>query len=215
MVVGYVVVAALMIAIGLLLTHALDGSVGKWDQHVSAHLARHRTKSWNDITKVATSAVNTLPVLLVAAAADAFLAFWRRWRELAFLTIALVLEITVFLSVNFVVDRPRPNVPRLNSTPSTSSFPSGHTAAATVLFIGMALIVTCCTRDTVARVLSTLVGAAIAAMVGFARVYRGLHYPTDVIAGALFGLACLAVAALAVRAASRQSGRVARTDAGS
>ena len=125
--IGYVVLAALMLGIGFLLTHALDGTVGSWDRHVSEHFARHRTSGWNDITKVATAAVNTLPVVVVAAVVVGLLALRRRWREAAFLTIALFLEITVFLSVTFVVDRPRPDVPRLNSTPATSSFPSGHT----------------------------------------------------------------------------------------
>jgi membrane-associated phospholipid phosphatase len=205
--IGYVALTAVMIGIGLLLTHALAGSVGKWDQHVSQHFARHRTSGWNDDTKVATSAVNTLPVIVLAAVVVAFLALLRRWREAVFLTIALILEITVFLSVNFVVDRPRPAVSRLNATPSTSSFPSGHTAAATVLFVGIAVIVACCTRNSVARLVSALLGVAFAGMVGFARVYRGLHYPTDVFAGALFGLGCLAVAAIAVRAASRRTAR--------
>ncbi len=39
------------------------------------------------------------------------------------------------------------------------------------------------------------------AAVGFARVYRGMHHPTDVVAGALMGVAVLAVALVAVRAA--------------
>src|SRR6478735_6494212 len=117
-IIGYVVLAALMLGIGLLLTHALDGSVGAWDRHVSAHFAGHRTSDSNEITKVATSLVNTLPAILIAAVIDAFLALRRRWREAAFLAIALFLEITVFLSVTFVVNRPRPAVPRLNATPS-------------------------------------------------------------------------------------------------
>jgi undecaprenyl-diphosphatase len=210
-VIGYVVLTAVMIGIGLLLTHTFAGSVGNWDRHVSKHLARHRTSTWNDVTKVATSAVNTLPVIVGAAIVDAVLALFRRWREAAFLAIALVLEITVFLSVNYVVDRPRPHVPRLNSTPSTSSFPSGHTAAAVVLFVGTALIVTCCTRNNVARVLSVIIASAVAVTVAFARVYRGLHYPTDVFAGALYGLLCLTIAALAVRAAGRRAGSVRKT----
>jgi undecaprenyl-diphosphatase len=108
----------------------------------------------------------------------------------------------VFLSVTFVVARPRPDVPRLNSTPATSSFPSGHTAAATVLFVGIAVIVACCTHKMLARAASAFVAAAAPALVGFSRVYRGLHHPTDVFVGVLFGLACLLISALAVRAAT-------------
>jgi undecaprenyl-diphosphatase len=205
--IGYVVLTAVMLGIGLLLTHALDGSVGSWDRHVSEHFARHRTSRWNDITKVATEAVNTLPAVIVAAVVVGLLALRRHWREAVFLTIALFLEITVFLSVTFVVDRPRPDVPKLNSTPATSSFPSGHTAAAVVLFVGIAVIVACLTTNILARILSALLAVAFAATVGFSRVYRGLHYPSDVFVGALFGLACLTVAALAVRAASVRAAR--------
>ena len=209
MVAGYAVLTVLMLGIGLLLTHALDGSVGGWDRHVSEHFARNRTGVWNDITKVATSAVNTLPVVAVAAVVVGLLALRRRWREAAFLTIALTLEITVFLSVTFVVDRPRPAVHRLNSTPSTSSFPSGHTAASIVLFVGIALIVASLTRNTVARALSAFLAVAAATLVGFARVYRGLHYPSDDFVGALFGFACLTLAAVAVRIASVRAARAA------
>lgn len=203
--IGYVVLTVSMLGLGLLLTHALDGTVGSWDRHVSAHFAAHRTSDENQITKVATSLVNTLPAILIAVVVDALLALRRRWREAAFLAIALTLEISVFLSVTFVVDRPRPAVPRLNATPSTGSFPSGHTAAATVLFIGVAVIVACCTRNTLARIVSALLGTAFAVTVGYARVYRGLHYPSDVFAGALLGLACLTIAAIAVRAAGSRA----------
>lgn len=204
MLAGYLLLTGILVGAGLLLTHVLDGSVGRWDEHVNDYLARHRTTPWNDVTAVATAGLNTLPVVLGAAVVVGFLAFRRRFSEAAFLTLALLLEITVFLSVNFVVARPRPAVHRLNSTPSTSSFPSGHTAAATVLFVGIAFIVACCTPNRLARIGSAIVAAVISLTVGFARVYRGLHHPTDVFAGLLYGLACLAIAALAVRTANRR-----------
>ena len=131
------------------------------------------------------------------------LALRHRWREAAFLTLALVIEITVFLSVTFVVGRPRPGVVRLNSTPATSSFPSGHTAAATVLFLGVAVIVFCCTTNVWARAISTLFAVLVPITAGFSRVYRGLHHPTDSLFGVLFGIACLVAAGMAVRARRR------------
>jgi undecaprenyl-diphosphatase len=200
----YVLITGVLIGIGLLLTHALDGTVGRWDEHVNEYFAQRRTETWNDLTGVATAALNTIPVVVAAALVVGFLALRRHWAEAAFLTLALVLEITVFLSVTFLVARPRPDVHRLNSTPATSSFPSGHTAAATVLFVGIALIVAFCTRHALARAASGLVAAILVVLVGFSRVYRGLHHPTDVFVGVLFGLACLMCAALAVRAATRR-----------
>ena len=206
---GYVVLAVALLGIGFLLTHTLNGSVGRWDEHVNSYFARNRTSGWNDVTKFATAGFNTVPVILGAAVVVGFLALRRRWYEASFLVLALFLEITVFLSVTFIVGRPRPSVVRLNSTPSTSSFPSGHTAAATVLFVGIAIIVTCCTSSVLARMTSALVAAVVVSMVGFARVYRGLHHPTDVLFGALLGLSCVTVAAMAVRSAWRGQNKAA------
>jgi membrane-associated phospholipid phosphatase len=201
---GYAALAVILLGVGYLLTHTLDSSVGRWDEHVNEWFVRHRSAPWNDVTSVATRSFNTEPVVLVAALVVGFLSLRKRFREAAFLTLALVVEITVFLSVTFLVARPRPDVPRMNSTPATSSFPSGHTAAATVLFVGVAVIIACATTKRFVRVLAGVLAAAIAILVGFARVYRGLHHPTDVFVGALFGLACLAVAAMAVRSVARE-----------
>jgi membrane-associated phospholipid phosphatase len=198
--IGYLCITIALLVIGVMLTHPLAGSVGRWDEHVNAYLARHRTTSLNDVTRVATAAFNTVPVVVAAAVIVGLLALLRHFREAMFLLLALVIEITAFLSVTFVVARPRPDVVRLNSTPSTSSFPSGHTAAATVLFVGIAVIVVCLTSNLAARVVSWLLATVVVTAVGFGRVYRGLHHPTDVFVGAVFGLACLVIAGLAIRA---------------
>jgi undecaprenyl-diphosphatase len=203
---GYAVLVIVMLVIGFTLTH-LDSSVGRWDESVNRWFSHHRTDTWNSITGTATWFVNTVPAIGLAVVISAALAFRARWREVAMLWIALSLELLVFLSVTFVVDRPRPHVVRLNATPSTSSFPSGHTAAATVIFAGVAIIVLCCTERSWARVLAFVFAVVVATTVGFARVYRGLHHPTDVLAGALLGTGCLCVAVMAVRAtAVRRTG---------
>jgi undecaprenyl-diphosphatase len=139
-------------------------------------------------------------VVVAATVLVTFLLIRRHVREAAFIALGLLVEITVFLSVTFVVARERPDVVRLNSTPATSSFPSGHTAAATVLFVGIAIIVSCCTTRTFLRAASSVLAVVVVAAVGFGRVYRGLHHPTDVFVAVLFGLACLVVAGSAVRA---------------
>jgi hypothetical protein len=127
MVIAYATFTAAMLAIGFLLTDVIDGSVGRWDEHVNRAFIHERTGSWNDVTKVATSALNTGPVVIAIVVLVACFALLRWWREAIVVVIAMTLEITVFLSTTFAVGRPRPSVPRLNATPATSSFPSGHT----------------------------------------------------------------------------------------
>jgi undecaprenyl-diphosphatase len=97
----------------------------------------------------------------------------------------------VFLSVTFVVARPRPDVARLSSTPMTSSFPSGHTAAAVVLYAGIALGLRYCNVKSAVRVAFWIFAVLVVLAVAISRVYRGMHHPTDVAVGALLGAACL------------------------
>ena len=203
--VAYLVLTGVMLTIGFLLTDVLDRSVGRWDEHVNETFVHDRAGTWNAITKVATSAMNTLPVVVVVVLLVGAFAWRRKWQEAGIVAIAITLEITVFLSTTFTVGRPRPAVPRLNATPSTSSFPSGHTAAATVLCVAVALIVSRHAHGTSARIAAWTIAAVFITAVGVARVYRGLHHPTDVAAGVLLGVACVAAAVVTVRAASTEA----------
>jgi undecaprenyl-diphosphatase len=212
-VIGYVIVAAVIVGLGLLLTHPLNGSVGGWDWRVSEFFARHRTGTLNAVTKRATSGVGSLlrvrhaslPALIVAAIVTTILVWRGRWREAVFLALAFALEVTTYRSVLHFVSRQRPHVFDLSREPSNTSFPSGHTAAATVLFVGITLIVIWTTRSTVLRIVTAGIAIAGISMVAFARVYRAQHSLLDVLAGVLLGLGCLVVALVAVRAASRRA----------
>ncbi|MGZ4677556.1 MAG: phosphatase PAP2 family protein [Acidimicrobiia bacterium] len=197
---GYVLIGLALLVVGIALTHPLAGTVGAWDESVNRWLAHRRGSALDGYTGAMTLLLDTVPVVVVALLATVLLA-WRRHHEAAMLiATALVLEITVFLPVTFLVARPRPDVPRLNATPSTSSFPSGHTAAALVLYGGLALVAYVCTRRRGLQVVASLVAVITVTSVAFSRVYRGMHHPTDVLVGALFGVACLAVARRAVAA---------------
>jgi undecaprenyl-diphosphatase len=201
--VAWAVLAAGITAIGLLLTKAvLSDGHGRWDETVNRWLADHRIESLNRLTSVATFMANTMPVVVLLLVVTVVLLLRRRLREALFLVGALGFELTVFLTANFLVDRPRPDVPRLDSTPSTSSFPSGHIAATLALWCGTALIVNATVRSRVVRVLAWVIAVLVSASVAFARVYRGMHHVTDVCAGVTLGIGSLAASTFAVRVVS-------------
>ncbi|MET9220324.1 bifunctional phosphatase PAP2/diacylglycerol kinase family protein [Streptomyces sp. NPDC088197] len=76
-----------------------------------------------------------------------------------------------------------PVIRRLHRQPITSSFPSGHAASAAAFAAGMAI----------ESPRWGLVIAPLAASVAFSRIYTGVHYPSDVVAGAALGLGAAAV----------------------
>ncbi|TDD45080.1 phosphatase PAP2 family protein [Nonomuraea terrae] len=172
-------------------------------------LAAGRTPLWNDLTDVASSLSDTpYIVALTALAAGAFRFVYRRWRESIFLVTAVWSQSLVFLATTGAVGRRRPPVPHLDEAPPTSSFPSGHGSAAVAFYCGVALVLTARVRSRALRVAIWVPAAAVPAAVAFARVYRGMHFLTDVIWGLLLGTACVVMAARAIlrRRASEAAG---------
>ena len=196
--VAYVALSASLIVIGLLLVHVL-APVRHWDDHVNTWLAAHRSTAWTQAGKDGTFVADTLGVVVVAAVATLIAIASRCGRASAVLLCGLAVELSVFLTVNYTVRRPRPVAPHVGSTPSTYSFPSGHVAATLVLYCGIALLVGSRTRAVWARALAWAVAACIVVWVGFSRVYEAEHHPTDVMAGVLLGAGALAAAAIAVQ----------------
>ena len=189
--------------VGYLLTHQLnDTSFERWDAAANRRLAQHRTDMWNTVTHWLTYCAETLTVIGIGVV---FFVGLRvalgRWRESIFLAAALAGEVTIFVLTTLMIDRDRPPVSHLDSAPPTSSFPSGHTAAAVALYVGLAIIAFRVSRRPWLRTLAVIVAVAMPACVAFARLYRGMHFVTDVLGGALLSLAWLtATWALILRA---------------
>ena len=104
--------------------------------------------------------------------------------------------------VKLVVHRPRPTE-ALIVVPTTFSFPSGHAAASTALFLTLALLAAQGERRTGPQRVIIAAGLGIALMVAWSRVYIGVHYFSDVIGGMLLGATGTVAALLVVRRAVR------------
>lgn len=199
--VGYLVawwagLLVIVLALGWLVTRMLAPTeLGHAETEVSTELAADRTPAWNDTTRVVAAFGGTLTVVGIglAAAIAARLAF-HRWREPALIAVALLGEVTIFLLVTLLIDRDRPPVPKLDEAPPTSGYPSGHTAAAVVLYGSLAVIALSRLRTRAVRALAVAVAVAVPVLVAAARVYRGMHFVSDVLGGVVLGAAWLAIA---------------------
>jgi membrane-associated phospholipid phosphatase len=201
-----VVLLAVFAGIGYLVTRVgRHDVVGRTDHSVERALARDRAPELNKITHYLTDLGETLTVIgagVVLALAARVL--WARWREAVLVFVALAGEVSIFIVTTLLIHRHRPRVPHLDAAPPTSSFPSGHTAAAVVLYLLIALLLSYRLRNGAARKLLWTVAVLIPVLVGLARLYRGMHYPTDVLSGATLGAVWLFTAIKGVRLGALQ-----------
>jgi undecaprenyl-diphosphatase len=201
----YVAMTAVWFSFGWLLTRPLKNSaIVHNDQSMAEWFVPHRTPRLNSLSFAGSMMSDTLVKIVVTAIiAIVMLIIWKRWLEPLMVVVPLVLEALTFITVTTLVGRPRPDVPHLDTSPVGSSYPSGHTAAA-VAYSAIVVVIFWHTRRTWIRALVVTIGALVPILVGLSRMYRGMHFFTDVIFGALLGGTSVIASAIVLRNAARR-----------
>lgn len=117
-----------------------------------------------------------------------FLKLEGKHRRAWFAITVVVVGYLVAMGLKAVIDRPRPEiVPHLSHFHS-ASFPSGHSMMSAVVYVTFSLMLADLTSRTRVGWLLIIAPLSISTAVGFSRVYMGVHYPTDVVAGWCAGI---------------------------
>jgi undecaprenyl-diphosphatase len=117
-----------------------------------------------------------------------------------FFTLAATIGGTfVSLLLKNLFDRPRPEIVPHLSHVMTSSFPSGHSMLAAVVYLTLGSLLAAVMPTRGLKVYVLAVAVLLTIFVGLSRIYLGVHYPTDVLAGWLAGLTWALVCWLAAR----------------
>jgi membrane-associated phospholipid phosphatase len=190
----FVLATACTIGIGLAIVEWWDGSgPGEWDADINRRLEAGRTDARTTFAEYVSQSSDTLTkILLGLALIPVTLWLFRRWHEWTIIVGGLILEVCIFGLSSMVVGRERPPVEQLDGAP-TDSFPSGHIAAATVFYAGLALVIFMRTERRGPRIVAAIIGVAMPLGIAWARMYLGMHYLTDAIAGVAIGVLVLAV----------------------
>jgi undecaprenyl-diphosphatase len=138
-----------------------------------------------DLTALGSWSVTGLIVLFVTG----YLLLQKRPRSALFLLVAVVGGVLLGDLLKTLFDRPRPDiVPHLADVLS-ESFPSGHSTVSAVVYPTLGAMLSRVVGRVRVRIYLLIVGVALALFVGLTRVYMGVHYPTDVLAGWTLGFA--------------------------
>ncbi len=211
MVLGFAVIAALSIGLGVLVTHVVEHAwgIGAANERVDGWLAAHRTPSRTEASWIGSTMAGGLVLPILVGAIAFVCAALRKWRLAAFVVFALAVEAGTYRATTLLVHSHRPRVVRLEHLPVNASYPSGHTAASLAVYGGLVLLLTSRFTNGLLRALAWATAVAIVVFVAASRMYRGMHHPLDVGGGILVGLAALIVIVFACRtaaAAARSTG---------
>jgi undecaprenyl-diphosphatase len=152
-----------------------------------------------DVGRDLTALGGVAALCLVTAAVAGYLLICRKCGALLLLLAATLGGLGLSSVLKGVFDRPRPTVVPHLSYVSTTSFPSGHSMLSAVVYLTLGSLLA---RLVVQRRLKAYVlGVALLLtfLVGVSRVYMGVHYPTDVLAGWSAGLAWALLCGLVAR----------------
>ncbi len=165
---------------------------------VALHGAAVRHAGWTHLNLVLTDWVwgptTTRGVTLAACAL-----LWLRGhiRQVLWALAATLLGWLLELAVKSAVGRDRPHWPDPVDSATNAAFPSGHALAATVACVTLLWLLRLNGVRSARWAAAVAVGAVSVAGVGFTRVYLGVHWPSDVVAGWLLGAAAVTATAAA------------------
>lgn len=206
----YVVTLIILIAGGVYTFFGLasavgDGELERFDTALllyfrqPGNLAAPLGPHWLQQTMLEITALGSYPVLVTLVAAVAgFLLVARNYGLTLFMLLTIISGTLISHALKIFYDRPRPDVVDHLAEAYTASFPSGHAMMSTVVYLTLAALIMRLADGAVMRVYVLAVAMVLAFTVGVSRIYLGVHWPSDVLAGWALGTAWVSLSWLTV-----------------
>ncbi|MFF0607877.1 phosphatase PAP2 family protein [Nocardia tengchongensis] len=187
-------IASALAAVILVLTCAVvwaDGPAGP-DAGWLQWFVDHRTGTWTTVAKAVSAAGDTTTVAVYSTLACAVLAWRKHWDDAVLVAVtALGAGLLVFFG-KLLIGRDRPPVVDHLVTETNHSYPSGHALGSTVV-IGILVAVALPALRGLTRAIAVALAILFVLAVGISRLYLGVHWPTDILAGWLIGACWLTI----------------------
>jgi membrane protein DedA with SNARE-associated domain/membrane-associated phospholipid phosphatase len=193
--IGVGIVVIIGFAFGQILDEVIEGETGFVDAPMLRFLAEHRSPEATTIMRVITSFGGSIVALVILTVAIVVSRVKTKgFRQPALLAFCLVGALGLSPLIKLIVQRPRPEISPVIDV-GGFAFPSGHTTTSMIVFGALAFVLTRRLSWGTNVWIWTAAGMATF-LIGFSRLYLGVHWPTDVLGGWVLGSLWLALAAV-------------------
>jgi membrane-associated phospholipid phosphatase len=182
------------------------------DTHLDTRIAHwfhdRATPGWTEFFEAVTWLGNAPVLINVTLVAALVLAWRRKLDELRLLLLAVIGAEILTLGLKLGFQRERPFFADPLATESSYSFPSGHATVSLALYGTLAFILARHLTTVAARLAALTAAAVLVLLIGLSRIYLGVHFLSDVVAGFSLGVAWVTacVLLLHLRVALREGG---------
>ncbi|HYE35786.1 phosphatase PAP2 family protein [Methylocaldum sp.] len=128
-------------------------------------------------------------IVFITLGVAGYLALLRKRGALLLLAIAVSGSLLINTALKLGFDRPRPDLVPHGAYVYTASFPSGHAMLATATYLTLGALLARVLPDRRTKFFVLTMAIVLSLLVGFSRVYLGVHWPSDVAAGWMAGAA--------------------------
>jgi undecaprenyl-diphosphatase len=174
--------ATALFVFGWLAEEMLEGDTQQFDAFVRTAVHQLATPGLTRLMQVFSFLGSVAAVTATCFVAICVSLYFRRTRMAALLAITMLGVAALDVALKHAFHRPRP-VAFFGATPSSYSFPSGHALGSFCFYGILAAILAARARGRGAKFCVWLAAVLLVGMIGFSRIYLGVHYPSDVIAG--------------------------------
>ena len=195
-----------------ILDEVKEGDTRHFDEALIRYLREHEGPRWlQEVGRDFTALGGVAVMALVTAAVAGYLLLRRKYHAMWLVMFATVGGLVLSTVLKYFIDRDRPALVEHRSMVYTKSFPSGHSMLAAVVYLTLGSLLARIMPGRLLKAYFLALAIGLTFLVGISRVYLGVHWPTDVLAGWTGGLVWALVCWLIARHLQRR-GKV-ETDA--
>jgi undecaprenyl-diphosphatase len=175
-----------------LASEVLEGETRAFDEAIRTFAHNHASPTLTTIMQLVTRLGSVMWLIVLGICVAVALVLAKRLRDVALFSVTMAGGIALNITLKLSFGRARPDAFFETPLPSSYSFPSGHALLSLCFYGALAAIITPHLSSRIHRFLIWTAATLLIMLIGYSRVYLGVHHPTDVIASYAVALAWVA-----------------------